>query len=398
MEVTSSRAWIALGALCLLLVLVVGWGLTGTLPTKVHSTGILMRSGGLAEVAATAHGQITALEVHEGDTIKAGQVVARLAQPELDEERMQAESRLAELKTNQARMGDFGSRDSRMRSQEIGQRRSRIQGEISGENQRAIYLEEKVQTQIRLLEQGLITRGELQSTNLELRRLKENIRQLQGQLLQTGLDALGAERQTESEVQASSYEIAEAERKLNYLIEKQELYSRVVSTHNGRVLEVRAGSGDIVNAGSTILSMELAGEEEQPLEAIIFVPSTEGKRIEPGMVVHISPSVVRREEHGVVLGIVQFVAEFPSSKKGMMQILENEQLVQSYLEQTKGMPIAIRVQLQRKKENPSGYAWSSGTGPEIRLTTGTPCTASVTTDRQRPITLVMPFLKGVLGG
>jgi HlyD family secretion protein len=209
---------------------------------------------------------------------------------------------------------------------------------------------------------------------------------------------LGAERQTESEVQASSYEIAEAERKLNYLIEKQELYSRVVSTHNGRVLEVRAGSGDIVNAGSTILSMELAGEEEQPLEAIIFVPSTEGKRIEPGMVVHISPSVVRREEHGVVLGIVQFVAEFPSSKKGMMQILENEQLVQSYLEQTKGMPIAIRVQLQRMKENPSGYAWSSGTGPEIRLTTGTPCTASVTTDRQRPITLVMPFLKGVLGG
>ncbi len=98
--------------------------------------------------------------------------------------------------------------------------------------------------------------------------------------------------------------------------------------------------------------------------AVLFVPASAGKRVQPGMRVRISPSTVKREEYGSMLGKVAWAAEFPSTQRGMIRLLGNEALVQKLMEE--GPPIQVNVALERDPRTPTGYRWSSSTGPNLR--------------------------------
>ena len=82
-EVTSSHSWLALLALVGLTLAFVGWLLLGELPRTVRGQGILIQSGGVAEVSLLASGIMQQLLVKDGDAIKKNDTIALVAQPEL---------------------------------------------------------------------------------------------------------------------------------------------------------------------------------------------------------------------------------------------------------------------------------------------------------------------------
>lgn len=181
--------------------------------------------------------------------------------------------------------------------------------------------------------------------------------------------------------------IAEAGKTLN---------TKVISPYAGRILEVQMSADNLVERGTPILSVETLGEGESDqihpmLEAVIYVSPTEGKKILPGMKVEISPSTVRSEEYGYIIGQVTSVGEFPATRQGMMRVLGNEQLIDVLL--TGGAPIEVRVDLRVEANTLSGYAWTSSQGPPVRLDGGTLCNAFITVSQQRPISLVLPILR-----
>jgi HlyD family secretion protein len=57
----------------------------------------------------------------------------------------------------------------------------------------------------------------------------------------------------------------------------------------------------------------------------------------------------------------------------------------------------LHVRLFEDEATPSGYRWSSPLGPRIKLSSGTLVSAQVVTRRQRPINLVIPSVKEMLG-
>jgi biotin carboxyl carrier protein len=167
--------------------------------------------------------------------------------------------------------------------------------------------------------------------------------------------------------------------------------AKITSTVDGRVVEVRAHVGDHVTAGTSIVALEdLAGRRS--LQALLYFDSHQGKLVKPGLQIEIDPSVVRRERYGVLLGRVQSVEDFPSTRLGMIEALRNEQLVDSFIQEAGGAPIAVRAELITDDATPSGYRWSSGKGPEVTLTSGTRCAGAVITRSIRPIALVFPAL------
>jgi len=113
--------------------------------------------------------------------------------------------------------------------------------------------------------------------------------------------------------------------------------------------------------------------------------------VHPGLEVQITPSTVKREKYGFVKGNVVSVAQFPSTEAALMRNFENESLVKSML--GNGPVTEIRAVLIQDPSTPSGYRWSSGAGPHIRLSTGSLCNARVITNRQKPIELLLPFLE-----
>jgi len=397
MEVTTSRAWLALGAMTALLLAALVWGFTGSLPTTVQGIGILIRTSGLGDVATTSSGQVTQVYVDRGDWVQAGEVVARLAQPHLSEEVASSTARLEELRADHAQLVEFGGEGARLETDVIDQSQANIRSEFRMAKERKQWLVERLESRRRLFKEGLITQEGLQGTVIKLQNVEEQVDDLNRQVKRLKLDTLNASKRQDSELRTSEFKIREAERRLKFLEEKLELNSQVVSAHSGRILELRAAVGDMLGTGSPVLSIELAGDDVQPLEALLYIPSSEGKQVKADMQARVAPSVVRPEEHGMVMGTVTAVSEFSSTKRGMMRVLDNDELVKALLEATQGAPIAVRVQLEAAEITPSGYRWTSGNGPDIELTSGTPCTAAITTKRQRPITLVIPVLRSWLG-
>jgi multidrug efflux pump subunit AcrA (membrane-fusion protein) len=105
LTVTSPRGWIALTAAGLLVMAAIVWGVFGSLPTKLNYPGILLKSGGIQRVVSGSGGQITDIRVVNDDFIQKGQVVARLAQPEMVDQINSARAQLSSLQNTPANDG-----------------------------------------------------------------------------------------------------------------------------------------------------------------------------------------------------------------------------------------------------------------------------------------------------
>ena len=167
--------------------------------------------------------------------------------------------------------------------------------------------------------------------------------------------------------------------------------SKIVSPAKGRVLEITAREGDLLEKGTPILTLERMEGAGKDLEAIVYIDPNEGKKVCPGMKILISPSSVKQGESGAVFGEVTRVSEFPVSPQSMMITLRNEKLVQ--LLSSGEAPFEVHAELVTDSTTSSGYRWSSGKGPRMKLQSGTLCTGSIVVDTQRPVFLVMPWLK-----
>jgi len=132
MEVTDAKGWLALLACFVLLGCAVAWGFFGRVPTRVEASGILMYSGGMADVVALGEGPISALEVQVGDTVAKGQLIAELAQPELAERINAQKAHVAELRASYERNRVQVGRDVGLRSQASSEERKNLESAASG--------------------------------------------------------------------------------------------------------------------------------------------------------------------------------------------------------------------------------------------------------------------------
>ncbi|HEV3050375.1 MAG TPA: NHLP bacteriocin system secretion protein, partial [Longimicrobium sp.] len=171
------------------------------------------------------------------------------------------------------------------------------------------------------------------------------------------------------------------------------------SPYTGRVLEVMAEQGSMVQSGQLILTVDLTGKAVKGLEAILYIPSVHGKKIKPGMEVQIAPSTVKKEEFGYLLGTVTYVSDFPVTPQGMARVLKNDQLVTRL--SGDDAPYEVHVDLLPDPDNVSTYRWTSTGGPPLRVQSGTLATAGIVVERRRPILMVIPQLRkhgGAAGG
>ncbi len=150
-----------------------------------------------------------------------------------------------------------------------------------------------------------------------------------------------------------------------------------------RILEVQAGVGAFVQPGSLLIILE---KLDEPLEAIIYISPADGKSIEAGMPVQLQLSTAQPAEYGYLLGTVETVGQYPATAQEMMLVLGSADLLD--LLAIQGGSIEVHVALTADATNPSGYAWTSGTGLAAEIQSGTLVTARIILQNIRPIDLV----------
>ncbi|HTS85862.1 MAG TPA: NHLP bacteriocin system secretion protein [Usitatibacter sp.] len=398
-QVTTPKGWIALYTLFGSVVVALGWGIFGSLPTAVEGPGIITRSGGLVDITTSTQGRVRELRVDIGDEVKAGDVIAVIAQPELDREIQSLEERLADMSSREASLMRFGGRDKDLQASLKKTQKESLQNQIQMAESRLKSIQDRITTQQQLLDQGLITRQQLLSSRVERDNVIQEINSANSQLRQIDVRQLEEEKASDAELANVRLQKSDLERQIESRKQTLDRASVVVSPYSGRVIELKSGGvGSLVSVGSAILSLEPLGAKGQPgaLSVTMFAPSGTGKSIKPGMEVQVSPGNVKREESGFMIGHVKWVADYPSSGQGIMRTLQNERLVEELSKG--GAPIKVLVDLDPDKDSPTGFKWSSRKGPsDYIVASGTLCRLSVITERQPPIALVMPAIRKFLG-
>lgn len=139
----------------------------------------------------------------------------------------------------------------------------------------------------------------------------------------------------------------EAGNTLAILVGKSGQEVRVRTPAAGTVIEVATQDCDIIRSGSGIATIQLVNEN---LVAIGLIPAG---------------------QYGYITGVVASVADTPMSTSRVQQFVGRVAGYQC-LETVNEPLIKVQIELDSDESNPSGLAWSIGSGPDYSLVAGTP--------------------------
>jgi HlyD family secretion protein len=393
MRVTSPIGWLALDTVGVCILIGIVWGIFGSIPNKVDGKGILIRGGTVLEVEAGATGRVTKLYVDVGDVVTQGQPVAAIGQSGLSLKIDNAKALLASLVEQNEKSSKAEIANSKSALEALDKERASTEQSLKDYQTQLAPLEEKVRNQEELKAKGLITESAVLAARNTLFGMQEKISN--GRVRQTQITTEEGTIRKQLQEQSSMREtrIDEARRQIAELQGQMEGNSRVVSSYTGRVVEVDTGPGKLVTPDARILTLETL--DTTPLEGVIYIPAGDGKKVQPGMQVRVSPSTVRAEEFGFMVGTVKSISTFPSTPESMMSILANGKLVQDLTGSS--APLKVIATLELDPTTKSGYKWSSPNGPPVGVFGGTLCSASIVVSERKPIGFVIPLVRETLG-
>jgi HlyD family secretion protein len=410
MQVVRPKHWLALFICGGLVSAALVWGIVGRLPTTVGGRGVLIRPHKVVHVQASGAGRLVKLAVQASDPVKVGDILGTIEQAEirhqLQEKRLSLQKRIAQDEaksslerhqtTFQLQQTDLEVRAFELRRRGLHKRLRDTQGKVPvlkqrlDNRQRLEILgllpkisEERLQAeQDYLANQDMITH--LQS---ELQQLESDLKRLKREAKQVALQHLEASTSRTNQIQELHTQIALLELKLAET-------SQIVSPYEGRILELTTQVGQLIGSGQRVASIEIAEPGDRLVGAIYF-PVEDGKKIVPGMTIHIAPDTVQRQRFGSMLGIVKTVSAFPITKEGVQSVVGNAEVVDVLLSQ--GPAIEVVAGLTPDATTFSGYQWSSSTGPPLPITAGTTTTGRVVLEHRAPITYFLPMLREASG-
>ena len=390
MEVTDTRGWWTLSALAALVVAALLWSVLGRISTTVQGTGILLREGGVFDVQTTAGGQVMELRVVEGQTVNAGDVIGRVAQPELVRQIAEAHQVIADLEDRKRQTSGYSAAELRSRLSTLEQRRISLETDTTSTRSQIQWLTTRLAQQQEAQRLGLVTGEQVEAVRGQLDAARGHFDNDLTSLRQVQVDIIGAQQASATNVRTVDNQLADAKRGLETLEGRLSQAERIISPQSGRVLEVKTDAGSIVAAATPIVSIELAS---RPLRAMLIVPST-GRVTRPGMLVRVIPSTENWQESGFIVGKVVSISETPVTMQRLQRLLHNDALTQSLM--SHGASYLVEVSLE-KGNTPSGFKWTTSRGSEQPVTTGMLATGRITVAEQRPISLVIPMFRTSFG-
>jgi HlyD family secretion protein len=391
--ITRPADWLAVLVIALLLGVVLVWSVIGRVPTRASGEGILTSDAGrVIDAISAVSGRLASVEVAVGDRVTAGQVIAQLSQTETEQRHRNAADVLREREGEYETLAATIERELATKAANFAAQQSGLNQVLAAAEQRRAYLAQALEGVESLSARGFATRRELEDRRGELNAIQQRITDTRNDIQRLDAQKRENEAQRELDRLAAQFRVNEARRQMEQLAATLERDSRLTSPTEGQVIEIKVSRGAVLAVGTPVIAIETQGSN---LEAVIYIPAERGKTVQPGMEVRIEPATVKREEFGTMVGKVVSISGFPVTPEGMAAVLRNDALVRRFSRDS--APYAVLVQLERDSRAVSGYRWSSGSGPPLRLTTGTLARAEITTREQPPIELIVPILRRLSG-
>jgi HlyD family secretion protein len=396
LAIVGSAGWVMLGSLVAAILGFVIWAATIHVPLTISGSGIFLEPGGMLEVTSGSRGRLVRFAVTPGDEIEAGAEIARLDQSELQAQLVTAQAELRDLQAERTQIVAFQNRKGPMLAAAGKQKKQAFEEHITFLDGRLQQLIDRDKVNRDFLSKGITSMQKVLDTQLEIGQADDQRQRDVNGLRELELDEAKQHVNDEQEVMQIELKVGSAQRKVDNLNDQLSRETSVTSPYAGRVVELKVKLGELVERGTSMFTLvprdpSSGDNRNAELTAVVYVPPGDGKKIKVGMSVALSPSIAPREEFGFLLGHVKWVAEVPSTPEGMGYTLKNKQLVQNL--SNNAAPIEVVVSLDRDPKTPSGYAWSSSRGPDLKINGGTLTQADVRVRDMPLLSLVIPPLR-----
>ncbi|MBV8192542.1 MAG: NHLP bacteriocin system secretion protein [Alphaproteobacteria bacterium] len=374
-------------------------------PIQVKSEAILISSKGILEldIAAQSEGRVVEVRVAERDPVAPGDVIVRIERPALRLELSQAEGERDQLTQSIEAINQLQIETAKASKDIRDQMRAQADTSERYLRERLAALQQLIKGVEELKTKGMTTVDRALLVRSDVADTEERLSRTQSSPLNLLLDELTQKGQFRREQLQLEERLIAVQQRIARLSDQLQRESAVISRDFGLVSEIKVSPGDVVAFGAPLVSLlptanTLYRERPGPnrLVAAVFVSAEAGKRVYPGMSALIDPSSVRRDVFGNMIGEVSYVSDVPLTPERMRQLLRNDELVRRLT--AKGAPFLAQVTLQRSRERPSGFVWTSSNGPPMPITPGTLAEVRIVTERVTLISLVVPALKSLFRG
>ena len=392
LSVTRARGWIALLAILVVAAAVGVWSAVGEVATYVEAHGFLLNRGGkVVDAVATGPGRLRTVAVSVGDEVEKDALVALVANEELATRYASARAVVVERARALDALKAEIAAESRIASENSARRRKRLDELEASALDMLDIARANLENSRQLFDQRIVSRLSLESTQKEFNEARRALLDLGRERDTLEANEIRYRNENATRIREMTARVESAThqaRELEVLVAAE----RVLAPVSGQVIEIKVASGAIVDSGTAVASIRTGTTE---LEVLLYVPPAEGKQVEAGMPALVSPAAVRREEFGAIRGRVESLSSFPVSFEGMVAVLQNRELAQSFF--SDGPPYAGRIALVPDPTTASGLAWTSPKAAGQTLAPGTLASVEIKTRSQPPITLAIPLLKEWLG-
>ncbi|BAY28957.1 secretion protein HlyD [Nostoc carneum NIES-2107] len=450
-QVVKPQAWLTLSGAAFLVAVTAVWSVLGRVPLTVTGQGILIRPRHVVQFQSPSSGQLLTLKVKPGDRVKTGDILGIIDQSALKQQLQQEQTKLQQLQTQNQEI-------ERLQKQLIAQQVSMLQQQqqdlenslereqvtpmlrdqtltaiaqkrknLGVRKQQVQYLLKTLQTgvnnrrslfQQHAISQDLLVQAEREyfTTQTQLLDIETELKELDIQATNTqreylqNLNKIDEIRTQVKDVKTQktkllTQDFQQSIEKINQLREiKQRIAklqlqlaqeSRIISKYDGQVLEVSIVPGQIINSGSRLGTIE-AEDSHTKLVSLVYFANKDGKQIQPGMYVQVTPSFAKRERDGGIVGAIANISSFPVTTQDITTLVGNAEIAASLAGKGEGKVQAF-VELKEDATTVSGYQWSSSKGPSVKLTSGTTTTVQVKVGETAPISYIIPILRSWAG-
>jgi HlyD family secretion protein len=329
--------------------------------------------------------------VKPGDEINEGDIVALLQQPALEQSLQQAKENYDEI--NRINSDALKANQKQFVAQLASINRQKellTEGkELSGNVNRS--LEKRNEVLLQLAKDNLVNSEMLLQSESSLVESKTKMASYDAQIQELELSIEQAKQKNIQTEFTLKNQIDESRRAVEKLELQLENNRHIRSKSGGKVMQLMVSAGTAVAFGTPVLSVA-ADQSTQSMKNLCYFSVKDGKKIKPNMTIQVTPSTVKRERYGSIVGKVVSVSSFPVSREAAMNIVGSKELAFALTGQ--GAMIEVKTELKPalSSESESGYEWTSK-NPPVAVSQGTTTVNRVRVDDRAPITYVLPLLR-----
>ncbi|MEU6220008.1 HlyD family efflux transporter periplasmic adaptor subunit [Streptomyces sp. NPDC047022] len=172
--------------------------------------------------------------------------------------------------------------------------------------------------------------------------------------------------------------------------------ARVVSSpFTGQVVGFPVDKGQVVHPGTTVASVERTdanagtggGNDRDAMVAMVFVPAPRAAGLRPGQSVDLSVSTAPAGTFGLLRGRIESVSPYSLTSEAVSGLVGGDLAAHTYAGSSP--PRLVVVRLLRTADTPTGFVWTSASGPPGRLSTQVSVTATINLGHQTPFNLLL---------